>query len=267
MRPLPASVHPTIKQLFWGRPLLMYGVGGSEMAMKPAIKQYLDLDTRVHTNELAVPYQKQNRINPLAALRKRTVHAMQQDNLTLGISHEACFKPHPQLPFLYVHEESVIFIDLENDLEVTERIISTGTVYAKKEITHINDLTDFAEQVGFPFQGIVLKPVKHNHAGEQPHASADPEFLFGRCQYLLSQNVALVAETEARGFLNPSRMKVLERCTTRLMKKLMQLCPSCLSNDFLRHVNEAAEQHRPALTTYRCTTCGYRQERYSTTSH
>jgi hypothetical protein len=41
------------------------------------------------------------------------------------------------------------------------------------------------------------------------------------------EGALVTAETDMRAFLNPSRMRVIESATERLMKKIASTCPMC----------------------------------------
>lgn len=270
------SAHPTVKKLFEGRKVIVASMHGKHHVMKPLIKQYLnlevttvpDLDTDqfgTFSGEIERPF------DPVTTLRKKILKGLRNAGETLGIGNEGSFGPHPNMPFVHANQELVMLIDLENDLEIMETVISTDTNHAQMMIRHLNDLHDFVRRAQFPSHGIIMKQIKDGKVLTMEKGILSWEWLQAvYTQFRSAQGVEIWAETDMRGYLNPTRMKVIEKATELLMKKVTHLCPECQWPGF------GVSQVKPGLCcaqcgtptrlalykVYQCKHCGFSDERY-----
>lgn len=269
------SLHPTVKKLFEGRKVVVASMHGKHLVMKPLIKQYLNIDTVIvpefdtdhfgtFSGEIERPF------DPITTLRKKILAGLKAAGETLGIGNEGSFGAHPQLPFLHADQEIVMLIDLENDIEIMESVISTDTNHAQAKINGMKDLIEFTDKVEFPSHGIILKQIKDGKVLNMQKGIITWEFLYTAYLQLNKPGSSVIAETDMRGFMNPKRMKTIGRATKSLMKKITSLCPECQWPGFgVVETKGGLPCHlcgEPTklmlVKTYQCKNCDHRVDRY-----
>lgn len=269
------SAHPTVRKLFEGRKAVVVSMHGKHYAMKPLIKQYLNIDTVVvpdfdtdvfgtFSGEVERPF------DPVTTLRRKILSGLEAAGEKLGIGNEGSFFPHPQIPFIQANQEIVMLIDLENNIEITESVISTETNHHEMRISCIEDLHQFAECVHFPSHGVILKQVQGGKPLKIEKGIVTWEHLQSTYKQFSIPALDVMAETDMRGHMNPTRMRIIERATKKLMKKLTNICPQC------QWVGFGVVEVKPGLPcklcnhptnlsllkVYQCQHCQYKDERY-----
>ena len=168
----------------------------------------------------------ERKLDPIATARQKCLMAMEFSNCDLGIASEGSFGPHPSLMFVSADDEFVIFIDKKNKLEIIARELSTATNFNGKEIKNENALLEFAALVGFPLHGIILKKSKDDKTDVIKEISDETQLLAAFKNLKQSSNT-VYAETDMRAMRNPTRMKVIEMATKKLIDKINCACPQC----------------------------------------
>ncbi|TGE15791.1 DUF6671 family protein [Hymenobacter elongatus] len=170
-------------------------------------------------------------LDPIATARKKCLIAMELSNCDLGIASEGSFGPHPSMFFLSADDEILIFIDKKNNLEVVARELSIETNFNGKKVKTENELLEFSHSVYFPSHGLILRKSKgENNKIIKGITDIDQlKYAFG---ILIQGSDSVYAETDMRALYNPSRMKVIETATHKLIEKLNSLCPQCSKPGF-----------------------------------
>lgn len=167
----------------------------------------------------------------LQAARKKLEKAMEQTGLTIGLASEGSFGPHPTVPFLPFNRELVLFIDKEQDIEITGYIANSNTNFQHKEVSSYEEALQFATAIGFPQHGVILKA--HEQACEPIIKGIQREAdLKASLTQLLAHSQTVFMETDMRAMCNPTRMKNIELATLDLVTKLKALCPKCATPGF-----------------------------------
>lgn len=272
-----SSPHPTIKKLFQNRKMMICSMHGKDLVMRPLVKQYLNINSEnvgeLDTDEFGTfSGEVQRPFDPITTLRKKILKGLKLSGETLGIGNEGSFGPHFQIPFIQADQEIVMLIDLQNDVEIYEAVTSTETNHARKEINGMNDLLAFADRIQFPMHGMILKEVKDGKVINIRKGIMTWEALHAVSQQFTSKQTALIAESDMRAYLNPTRMKIIERATEHLMKKIINTCPECQWPGFgcvetipglpCRQCGEPTKLL--LIKVYQCKNCHYRDERYYT---
>lgn len=216
---------------FNGQKLLIATKHSKEQVMAPFLERALlvscftepDYDTDVlgtFSGEI------ERTLDPIQTLRKKAMDAAQRYRCNLVVANEGSFGPHPLIPFSHADEEWVIFMDLEDGLELIAREISTATNFCGKEIYSEKELIDFAARAGFPGHGLILKSAECNWETLYKGIS-DKKELIAHFRSINSKYGKAYIETDMRACYNPSRMLVIEKATQNLIEKIKSLCPSC----------------------------------------
>jgi hypothetical protein len=153
-----------------------------------------------------------------------------------AIASEGSFGPHPQLPWLAVGLECLVFLDRRRGLTISEQGFARRTNFAHRLVAGSDErepdpaLARWLEQVGFPSHGVLVRP----HTG--PAGAWAVEKGLQRWEELApaivraaagsSDGLALV-ETDMRAHRNPTRMAAIRQLAFRLVRRLATPCPIC----------------------------------------
>ena len=165
-------------------------------------------------------------LDPVSTVREKCLLAMKMNNCELGVASEGSFGPHPTLFFIHADEEFLIFIDKINNIEIIVRELSTSTNFNGKLINNETELLEFADKVKFPSHGLILRKSKGEDIDIQKGIS-DMDELEKVFTNLISKYGSVYVETDMRAMHNPSRMKVIEKATEKLVEKIKSICPNC----------------------------------------
>ncbi len=162
----------------------------------------------------------------LSTLREKCIIANKATNCDLVVASEGSFGAHPTLFFAQANEELMMLKDFKNDIEIVAREISLETNFNGKLITNKADLLEFAEKVNFPSHAIILKPEEKNYS-KIIKGITDKDVLLKSYNELKQEFNSVYAETDMRAMFNPTRMKIIEKVTHKLIEKIKSLCPKC----------------------------------------
>jgi len=150
----------------------------------------------------------------LTTLREKCIIANKATNCDLVIASEGA------------NEELIMLKDFKNKIEIVAKEISMETNFNGKLITNEADLLEFAEKVNFPSHAIILKPEETNYS-KIIKGITDKNILLNSYNELKQEFNSVYAETDMRALFNPTRMKVIEKVTHKLVEKIKSLCPKC----------------------------------------
>lgn len=205
--------------------------------------------------------------DPITTLRKKCLMAIEASGIDVAIANEGSFGGHPTVFFAHADDELVMLVDKENGIEIIERELSLDTNFNGAEIKSVDKLIEFANRIGFPSHGIILKKEKNNHS-VIIKVNRSIEELVENYNLIKNADNLAYAETDMRAMYNPTRMKVIAKATERLVIKIKSLCPKCNTPGF--GVVEAMKGlpcemcGLPTRSTlkhiYRCQKCNYQIE-------
>jgi hypothetical protein len=200
--------------------------------------------------------------------RKKCLMAMEYSKCNLGIASEGSFGPHPTIPFLNADDELLVFIDKENNLEIGIRELSTNSNFSGEEIKTENELIQFAENAQFPSHGLIIRKTKDDYSHIKKGIINWKE-LKEHFQVSMSLYGKAYVETDMRAMHNPTRMKVIEDGTKKLIEKIKSCCPKCQTPGY--SVSEVVPGltceycHSPTRSTlahiYQCKKCSFSEKK------
>ena len=223
-------------EIFEGRKLVIATKHDKESVIAPILEQQLGVKCFVpddfDTDELGTfSGEIERKDGPLETVRKKCLLAMEKTNCDLGIASEGSFGPHPTIFMAHADDELLIFIDKKNNLEIITRELSLDTNFNAATISSFQNLVDLVKKVGFPEHAVILKITKEEVPtvvkGVQSWELLEESF-----HTLSASNSQVVAETDMRAMYNPTRMKVIEKATQKLVEKIKNLCPECNTPGF-----------------------------------
>ena len=222
--------------IFKGRRLVIATKHNKEIVIAPVLEEYLGVDCFVPSDFDTDAFgtfsgEIERNEDALTTVRKKCLLAMEITNCDLGIASEGSFGPHPTIFMAHANDEILILIDKKNNLEIMVRELSLDTNFNAATVSSFQNLVDLVNTVGFPEHGIILKNTKE----EVPNVIKGIqswELLEESYHKLSDNNSQVVAETDMRAMHNPTRMKVIEKATQKLVNKIKSTCPQCTSPGF-----------------------------------
>ncbi|MFY7963698.1 MAG: DUF6671 family protein [Chitinophagaceae bacterium] len=217
--------------VFSGRKLIIATKHKKEQVIGPIVEKGLGVTSFVNdefdTDILGTfTGEIERKLDPIETVRQKCLMAMEKANCDLGIANEGSFGSHPSVFFANADDEFVIFIDKENNLEIIARELSLNTNFNGREITNENELLSFANSVNFPSHALILRKSKYENT-EIVKGINDINQLKAAFSFLSQVNEKVYVETDMRAMYNPTRMKVIELATIKLIDKINSLCPNC----------------------------------------
>lgn len=212
-----------------------------EIGVKCFVSNELDTDLfGTFTGEVA-------RLNdPIETARQKCLKAIEISGCNLAIASEGSFGPHPSLAFLNVDSEIIFMLDKKNNAEYISHHISTETNFNASVINNRTELDDFLELAKFPSHAVIFRKSKNDNEDIFKEI-VDLKSVDSHFDYLIKKYNSFFAETDMRAMFNPTRQKVIEETTIKLIEKLKSHCPNCNQAGF------SVIRHIPGL---KCSNCG-----------
>ncbi len=206
--------------------------------------------------------------DPVTTLRKKCQMAIDASGINLAIANEGSFGTHPTIFFAHADDELIMLMDKENGIEILERELSLNTNFDGAEIKSEIELIEFANKIGFPSHGIILKKGKNNYS-YLIKENINLEELIINYHKIKNEDGAAYAETDMRAMHNPTRMKIIEQAVIKLVKKAKSLCPNCSTPGFgvvdvvkgLPCEMCSLPTRSPLKHIYRCPKCNFQDEK------
>lgn len=162
---------------------------------------------------------------PKTTVKEKCLAGMAFANKRQGLASEGSFGPHPSSPFLSINEEWLIYIDLDQNLEVYGHSMSMDVCH--QQLTYNEEQLDtFLARIQFGAQGLVLKDAKNGDViakGITKHA---------HLMDFIEQHPKWMIETDLRAHMNPARKKNIALAGQDILARMLRLCPKCAHPDF-----------------------------------
>lgn len=222
--------------LFSGRKLLIVTKHKKESTIAPELENRLGVmctsSINYDTDQLGTfSGEIERTMDPLSAARKKCIEGMALNHYDLAVASEGSFFPHPNIPFVPLHEEVLILIDTKNNLEISIKEYSIKTNFSSAVVTSEHELIDFANHSKFPSHKLILRKTKDDF-NEIFKGIGDWQTLLTTFSRLLKNTTSICVETDMRAMNNPTRMSVIHSGIKKLIDKINSLCPSCNSPGF-----------------------------------
>jgi len=147
----------------------------------------------------------------------------------LGLASEGSFGPHPQIPWLAVDHELLVFVDQELGIEISESVVTDKTNFGHCRAQHANDLDEFIQSSLFPSHALIVRPNEGIKPGFLFKGIVDKHALSSAvalCSSASDDRLALVG-TDMRAHMNPTRRRVIRQVAIKLVRRLCTGCPAC----------------------------------------
>ncbi|WP_017302395.1 DUF6671 family protein [Nodosilinea nodulosa] len=163
----------------------------------------------------------------LTTARLKAAAALRQTGETLAVASEGSFGPHPQIPFVACDRELVVLIDRQHQLEIVGECLSTDTNYRSQAIHSPEEALAFAEAVGFPQHGLVVKDSEADSILGKGITAVETLLPLVKQALDQSPEPKIYLETDMRALYNPTRMGVIAQAAEDLVRAIAQGCPAC----------------------------------------
>ncbi len=172
--------------------------------------------------------------NQLEAARRKAAAAMELLGADLSLASEGSFGPHPDIPFIPSNLELVLLVDRKHGFEIRGHHRSEEANAASASVSSVAEARQFAEKIGFPGQGLVVRRDEHRNQDIFKDISSYEE-LEEKVSYLLSKFLVhkVYLETDLRAHANPLRMKNIGLAAEDLIKNIKSTCPECATPGFV----------------------------------
>lgn len=205
---------------------------------------------------------------PLESARKKCIDACAAYGCTLAISSEGSFGPHPYMPFVHADDEILLLLDLENNLEIKVRELTTTTNFNGQLLKNHEEVDAFSKEVLFPSHGLILRRDKDT-TDDLTKGVTDVQTLDRLVNTYLSKYGQVYIETDMRAMYNPTRMEVIGRAAKKLSDVILRTCPLCNTPGF--DVTDVVSGLQCELCgnptqstlyhTYKCHKCSYTENK------
>lgn len=218
-------------KLFEGRTMVIATMHGKEQVVAPILEQALGVQTILPENFDTDFYgtfsgEKTRDLDSFETAKAKAKAACVHSGCTLGVASEGSFGPHPTLYFMPADDEVMVLVDLQNDICIRARVISTTTNFSGAQFSDLSSVKEFAEKVGFPEHGLILRKKAQDVEGLVK--GIDSWILLVKNVLAhLSRYGSVFVETDMRAMHNPLRMKVIEKVTHKLVEMILNDCPRC----------------------------------------
>lgn len=216
---------------FEGREILIATQHKKDQVIKPLLEDNLGLkvvlNTEFNTDSLGTFCGEiERKDDALTTLRQKCLLSSKEGEFELVIATEGSFGPHPSLFFAAANDELILLLDKKNNLEILAREVTTETNFNSQEVKSYKEVLDFAASAQFPSHGLILKSAHKNAKyilkGITTYEDLEKAFLQIKREFN-----TIIVETDMRAMFNPTRMKVIENVTYKLIAKIKNLCPNC----------------------------------------
>jgi hypothetical protein len=227
------KINPDV---FLYRPLLIVTKHNKNKIIAPMLEKELGVECflpeKFDTDSLGTfSGEIERKKDALSTLRDKCLLAMKMEGYDLAVATEGSFGNHPTVFFAPANDEFIILIDLKNNLEIVERVLSLETNFKMAEINHKESLNEFLKVVQFPSHGVIVKDTSSNwkfmEKGIQKKSQLNALF-----ETFAKNQQSFFIETDMRANYNPTRMRVIKQACKKLVTKIKSACPSCKTPGF-----------------------------------
>lgn len=258
--------------IFEGRKLLIATKHGKEKVIAPLLEKQVGvicLTNNLFDTDLLGTFsgEIERKLPVIETLKQKCFLAAEKHNCDLIVASEGSFGSHPSLFFTAADDELILLLDLKNNIEIIARELSIATNFDGAEITTQQELLAFAEKSLFPSHALLLKSSEKNPEVVFKAIQNEVDLLKKFTQLKVNFSTVYV-ETDMRAHLNPSRMKVIEKATQKLVDKMQSCCPNCKTPGFdVSEVKQGLPCELCKLPTsstlsfvYQCKKCAFQTE-------
>lgn len=205
----------------------------------------------------------------LDAARTKALKGIELTGLSLGLGSEGSFCMDPVGGLLPWNTEVLVLHDSETRREIVGIAQGIGGG-AQVTVSSREELQKSAQQLGFPGHGLMLRAADSSDAvifkGLQTPEALLKAFDTAQAK---SPSGTVIAETDLRAHMNPTRQQMISRAADNLIAKYLSHCPQCQASGFWETNRVSgkpcawcdAPTRLPVATIWTCPACSYTEHR------
>ncbi len=147
-----------------------------------------------------------------------------------AIANEGSFGPHPACFYLPADIEFMVFIDLKNDIIISESELSTVTNFNHLDIDQSDDYQAFLTKIQFGSHGLIIKSLDNQEILAK--GITDKSELASLLKSNFKKFKRIRLETDMRAHFNPTRMAVIHTLAIKLVNRIIKTCKACSAPGF-----------------------------------
>ena len=205
----------------------------------------------------------------LESARRKAKIGIELTGTKIGIASKGAFGPDPFTGFFSWDTEILLWVDVEQGIEVTG--IANGPAQSMhSEVKTLEELHSFAIEAKFPGHHLVLRPEHQDHPEIYKNIGDEQNLLqaFNSAKMKSSKGVVFV-ENDLRAFSNPTRQEIIKEAAKDLIQKLLSACPKCSVSGFWRTKKISGmlcsfchgQTRLPVAEIWHCQACTYEDKR------
>lgn len=261
--------------LFKGRKLVIATMHEKERVIAPLLEKNLGVEVVVpkdfNSDKFGTFTREIKRAgNQLEAARAKAHAAIASVDAELGVASEGSFGAHPSIPFIQSNLELLLFVDKRNGYEIRGHHRTSETNIDGLYVTTVREALDFAEKVGFPEHGVIVRKSESGRFGIHKNIQTEDvlkETVTKMLGGMFTKRVFI--ESDMRAHRNPTRMKAIKKATEDLIQNITSLCPKCQAPGFVVVDFEKGlpcalcriPTDLPLNDTYQCNVCSHEENK------
>jgi len=211
---------------------------GKERVIAPIFAQWFDVRVEraegVDTDALGTfTGEIEREGSMLETARTKARLAIARTGTRFGLGSEGAFGPHPVIPVLPSGVELMLLLDAEDGREIVAQR-RTHANCASTVVAPSDNLSAFLARVGFPEQGLIVRPEK-SEGGFVAVKGIDTAEVLQEAIHAMGTHSATgraFVQTDMRAHLNPTRMRAIKQTAKALALRVARLCPACAAPGF-----------------------------------
>ncbi len=269
----------TVRHPYCGIKVAFATMHGKEQILAPLFRKNFEAQLQVpkgiDTDKYGTFSGEVRRVRDIkSVLRAKALEGAELLGSRFSLASEGSFSSHPLIPMIGSNQENLLFLDLENKIEIHSAFTSTQSRTEYIEAACLDDVINFCQQLDCGPQGLIVKPQYDSiEAGWIQKGLVETKQVVDAFLSLKKElNLEKVwIETDNRAHMNPKRQEVIFKAGEKLMENLASLCPGCRSPgfqmvDFLRGLlcrDCGYESDKPIKEIWGCPSagCDYQEQR------
>lgn len=167
----------------------------------------------------------------LETARLKARAAAQAAGLSRALASEGAYGPDPFCPFVALGRELVLYLDLEQQVEVEGWWYGHQTNFRSDWAHNWEQAQAFAQRVRFPSHALIVRQ-DPNEPGELYKGVSSTDQLKSLVTPILEKQGKVFLESDMRAMHNPTRMERISEAVVDFNKAFASLCPECETPGF-----------------------------------
>ncbi len=216
---------------FFGKTVLVATKHGKEAVLAPLFEQLgmkclaAPLDTDIF-GTFSGEIERQGTVRE--TLRKK-ISACQQlyPDAEFILASEGSFGPHPLIGFIPTDLESLLFYQVDTQIEIQAEYLDTQPVHEQKVLLPGDDFKSYLQKIGFPEQAVMVHP---EMAKIPVFKGINDKDVLRQALFDVSRKSStgkVMICTDVRACCSPRRRVAIGEAGKKLIEKLTSFCPQC----------------------------------------